>query len=281
MAKISLTCPTRHRVKVLRQCLDSLLAMTARPENLEVVLGIDSDDQESLDFSYTDIDLIRTVFEPGTPGGVMHQRCYEAASGDYVMILTDDVMARKPDWDLAFMEIADRYPDGIFLIHFDDGTFGESLCTMPFVSRKFLEISGGLLPSDYARYRGDDHITNIFYLLRLIGVDRWIFLDEVIFEHLNYAEDENGRRVYGYKDERVEAEEAIRFEDLLGERKTLALKLAEATQEDADAETRERWRAILSHVPPMKHQIAYNGFKDHGRFTPKGFVFLKDLSKDR
>jgi hypothetical protein len=273
---ISLTCPTRGRTELLRQCLDSLLAMTAHPERLEVVLGIDSDDQASLDFTYPDLTLVRTVFEPGTPGGIMHQRCYEASSGDYLMILTDDVMARKKDWDLAFMEIARRYPDGIFLIHFDDGTFGQSLCTMPFVSRTYLEICGGLLPPDYARYRGDDHITNIFYLLRLIGVERWIYLDEMVFEHLNFAEDGNGRRVYGFKDDGDEARDAVRFAALTGERKAIALKLAAAAQEGADAETRARWAAILSHVPAMDHQIAYNGFQEHGRFTPEGFVFRQD-----
>ncbi len=280
MPIISLTCPTRGRIEILGQCLDSLVAMTARPERLEVVLGIDSDDQASLDFTYPGLKLVKTVFEPGTPGGVMHQRCYEAASGDYVMILTDDVMARKPDWDQAFMEIAEQYPDGVFLIHFDDGTFGENLCTMPFVSRTYLEIAGGLLPPDYARYRGDDHITNIFYLLRLIGVERWIYLDEMVFEHLNFAEDGNGRRVYGFKDEGDEARDAVRFADLTGARKEIALKLAAAAQKDADDETRERWRAILSHVPPMDHQIAYNGFLDRGRFTPRGFVFLEDLAEE-
>ncbi len=152
---------------------------------------------------------------------------------------------------------------------------------MPFVSRQYCEIAGEYMSPDYARYRVDDHITNVFFLLQLIGIDRCIYLDEIVFEHMNYREEGGGRRIYGFKHPEIEKVDAEHFRRLLNRRKLIAIDLAGAITPNADAETRRRWREILSHVPEMNHQIAYNGFLDHGHFTPEGFVLLKDLPKDK
>jgi hypothetical protein len=266
-------CPTRERPELLRQFLDSLKANMDFPERIEVVLGIDADDRVSLDFTYPWFNLTKTVFPPGTPIGRMHQLCYEASAGDYVIIVNDDVILRLKNWDAVFLQVAKGFSDQIFLLHSDDGTFGRSLCTMPFVSRRFCELAGGLLPDIYTRYRGDDHITNIFYLLELIGFRRWIYLDQVVFEHLNYSEDGEAGRVYGFKDAAIEEADQAQFLESHAARKETVLRLADAIEPKADHETRARWRAILDQVPPMNHQIAYNEFQHHGRFGPEGFTF--------
>jgi len=50
----------------------------------------------------------------------------------------------------------------------------------------------GSAPSVYLRYRIDDHIHNVFDLLSLLGQRRRIFLPDVIFEHHNFVETDQG-----------------------------------------------------------------------------------------
>ena len=50
MKKISLLLATRQRSEMLDKSLDSLLTNISDTNNIEIMLGIDNDDQETLDF---------------------------------------------------------------------------------------------------------------------------------------------------------------------------------------------------------------------------------------
>ena len=50
MKKISVLLATRSRTKMLGDSIDSLMTNVSDSENVEIMLGIDNDDQETLDF---------------------------------------------------------------------------------------------------------------------------------------------------------------------------------------------------------------------------------------
>ena len=47
---VSVLIPTRKRVKLLKECLDSLNTKTQDKSLVEILLKIDTDDQETIDF---------------------------------------------------------------------------------------------------------------------------------------------------------------------------------------------------------------------------------------
>jgi len=83
----SIIVPTRDRPDGLRCLLDSFRATTAHPGSLEVILVIDADDSKTMGFVYEEIPLKRVVVEPGLNMGALNMAGYEAATGDYLMLL--------------------------------------------------------------------------------------------------------------------------------------------------------------------------------------------------
>lgn len=193
---LSIIVPTRGRPEQLRGFLDSLQQTADQPACLEVVLVVDEDDAETSAVRHSGITLRHVVVPPGLPMGALNSRGYEASTGDYLMLCNDDVQVRTAGWDSRMQAAFRSYPDGVVLVHVNDGTFKDALCVFPCVSRRYTELAGGICPEDYRRYRIDDHIYNVFNLLVLLGEYRIQYLPDVLFEHHNYAASMAGERVY-------------------------------------------------------------------------------------
>jgi hypothetical protein len=133
------------------------------------------------------------------------------------------------------------------LVHVNDTLMQTALCTFPVVSRTFCAMAGGICPREYARYRIDDHIEDVFNLLGVLGEKRSIYVPEVVFEHGNFEERVPGLKQY-FADDAILARDAPAFERLLESRKELALRLREMIEPRAAEKTRSEWRAILAGV---------------------------------
>src|SRR5205085_2583734 len=89
----SLIVPTRQRTDQLARLLESLAATTADPAALEVVLVVDADDRDSIEFTFERFPIKKVVVEPGLTMGTLNSKGYEASAGRYLMLLNDDVVA--------------------------------------------------------------------------------------------------------------------------------------------------------------------------------------------
>jgi hypothetical protein len=221
----SFLLPTRNRMTGLSALLASIEATTARPEQLEIILGIDEDDRASRDFVWEGLTIVKVIVPPGLTMGRLNQACYRASRGRYLMAMNDDVLLRTPGWDNEVRRALDAVRDDIFLVHVNDQLFGQTLCCFPMVSRTFCEMAGGFCPDEYERYRIDDHIHEVFSLLGMDGHHRILYLPGVVFQHLNFIEDEQGKRSYPLNRE-ILGRDAQRFDVALPIRRALAQKLA-------------------------------------------------------
>jgi GT2 family glycosyltransferase len=237
---LSLIVPTRGRVAQLQRFLDSIQSTASHPRQLEVVLVIDEDDAPTLKFRHDGLSLKRVLLPPGQTMGCLNRAGYEASSGRYVMLLNDDVVARTPGWDEKVLSCCRDFPDDIVLIHTNDLLFKQGLCTFPLVSRTFCELASGICPREYVRYRIDDHIEDTFNLLGVLGERRIVYLPDVIFEHFNFTQEQDGQRIYA-SDPKALAHDAPFFETTFSQRKELALKL----KEHIDCQARQAELALL------------------------------------
>lgn len=249
----SLIVPTRQRVQELKRFLDSLVRTARHPEALEVILVVDEDDAGTRAFAHdrnrsreTSMSRLRhVVVVPGLTMGALNQAGYAASTGQFVMLLNDDVVVRTRHWDEIILRQIQRFADATSLIHVNDRLFGETLCTFPLVSRTFCELAGGICPADYRRYRIDDHIEEVFHLLAVLGEWRMVYLPDVVFEHHHFVEAESGRRSY-VQDEAILAEDTRRFAGLFAERKEIALHLMETLTR---RERSDGWVQRLEAIP--------------------------------
>ncbi|AWM36544.1 Glycosyl transferase family 2 [Gemmata obscuriglobus] len=243
---LSLIVPTRGRPAKLRRMLDSVAATAYHPERLEVVLVIDADDPASA-VTHPRLKVRHVVVPPGRTMGALNSAGYEASTGDYVMLLNDDVTARTPGWDALVFGCLRRFPDPFALVHVNDTLMRDNLCVFPLVSRAFCELAGGICPPCYHRYRIDDHIEDAFNLLAVLGERRIVYLPDVIFEHDNAVQHPEAGVVY-MSDPAVLALDAPLFDALLPERKELALRLRAVIEGWTNSTAEGEWRATLAAV---------------------------------
>lgn len=244
MTQLSIIVPTRGRPAQLRAFLDSLAQTAERIADLEVVLVVDDDDAESIAFTHGEVTLRRVVVPRGLPMGALNARGYAASSGARIMLCNDDVVVRTPGWDTRLHAVFSSYPDGVVLAHVNDGTFKESLCIFPCVSRELAVLAGGICHEGYRRYRIDDHIYNVFNLLAVLGEKRIQYLPDVLFEHHNYAASIAGQRVY-VPDPKIHAQDTELYLETFPARKDLAAALKERIRAHRGAADGELFRNIL------------------------------------
>lgn len=221
----SIIIPTRLRVDKLQGLFNSFLAMTHDLSRIEIILVIDDDDERSAVFECPGIHIERVVVKAGRKMGELNMAGYKRSSGQFIMLLNDDVVVRTRNWDEKVLSVFKSFPDEIVLVHVNDKIFQEKLCTFPFVSRTFCEQAGGICPPDYARYRIDDHIYNVFNLLSVLGKTRIVYLPDVLFEHTNTIITASGEVEYK-PNEAIHAVDTKQFDELLPARKELAVRLA-------------------------------------------------------
>ena len=240
--RFSFLLPTRNRISGLSALLESVEAMTARPDELEIILGIDEDDQASRDFAWRGLNIVKVIVPPGLTMGRLNQACYKASRGHYLMAMNDDVVLRTSGWDDKVGLVLDAVRDDTFLVHVNDLLFGQTLCCFPMVSRAFCEMAGGFCPDEYERYRIDDHIHQVFTLLGARGHHRVFYLPGVVFEHLNYVPGHKGERLYQLNGE-ILGRDAQRFDAFFPVRQALAEKLARQIDvaRDQRISDMERW----------------------------------------
>jgi hypothetical protein len=221
----SFLLPTRANTGMLRNFLDSLHATCSDSSRVEVILCQDSDDIETAAFSFNRLTYKRVIAAPGLTMGALNNLCFSVATGEFVMLVNDDIMVRTPEWDRKIIALLDAEPDRHLLIHVNDEIFGQKLCTFPMLSRKTVELIG-LCNEGYRRYAIDDHICEIFHILRFLGHDRIRYLDDVLFEHLNYGLKVGMAGEKTYVPRTPPEHDWALFHSLLGERKQAALTLA-------------------------------------------------------
>jgi hypothetical protein len=226
---LSLIVPTRGRPRPLRRFLRSLATTTLRPSRVEVVLVVDADDPGSRSVRRPGLRVRAVVGPPGRTMGELNRAGADAARGEWLMLLNDDVVARTRGWDDAVLAAAARFPDRIGLVHVNDTLVRDHLCVFPVVSRRYVELAGGICPADYRRYRIDDHIDDVF--TRLGG--RTVYLPDVVFEHRNTVAHPTAGHVYE-ADPAVLATDAPRFDAHHAARLALVRQLG-GGNESADA----------------------------------------------
>ena len=260
---LSLIVPTRNRPEPLQQFLTSIQRTAKRPERLEIILVVD-DDATCDTSGFPRLKIWQTIGPPGRTMGELNRAGYAASHGEHVMLLNDDVVVRTNGWDRTVLACFERFPDPVALVHVNDTLIRDYLCTFPILSRAYCELIGGICPTEYERYRIDDHIEDVFNILAFLGVRRSVYLPDVIFEHRNSVNHPTAGAVYE-SDPEILARDAPRFDAMLPMRKATALKLLELIGGHDLSECKDKLETISDsfalRVPGRQHIVRANWFK--------------------
>jgi glycosyltransferase involved in cell wall biosynthesis len=148
---ISLIVPTRNRVKLLRRLFDSIEETCKSTDNLEVLLGIDDDDIETIQFieKYSEDSrfVIKSIIGERGKGYVdLHNRINELcqiSSGEFLFFLADDVQFMTKNWDEKILATYNSvYSDNIFWIRTSHNEEGNPWAACLAITRDWYNVTG-------------------------------------------------------------------------------------------------------------------------------------------
>jgi hypothetical protein len=183
--KISLLLPSRGRPSLVRRLFESIVANSEEIENIEIILCLDDDDTQSHLIDDERLNIVKTIGPPATMGS-LNSRCFDASTGDIIMLMNDDLVVCTPGWDNIIRGVTRRIPDQIFMAYPDDMEKA-NLSTFPIMSRKTCEILVNPYPKEYDSLFIDDHIFDIFTRLKYLGKDRIHYLENIKFDHRHFV----------------------------------------------------------------------------------------------
>ncbi len=227
---ISLLLPTRGRRQLVLRFLDSVLATATHPDQIEVIICADDDDPESHAIDFAGLALTQIVV-PRQNMGAYNAICLERARGDISVAVNDDMIVRTAGWDEKIRAMDRQYPDGIYLAYGNDLFKGRKLCTFPIMSRRMTDMMIAAYPRIYRGAFIDVHLMDIFQRLSMQGFDRFVYLEDVIFEHVHYRVDPSALDKT-YTERPRFADDPV-FIGLIGQRAAEAQRLAFVLRKDA------------------------------------------------
>lgn len=182
---ISLLLPTRGRPELVKRLFKSIIDTAEAPNLIEVILYVDDDDVESHHLDGGSLHT-RCIIGPRQSMGTYNTQCYRASKGQIIVLVNDDMVMRTIGWDRELRTMHDRFADRIYLGYCNDLLKKGGLATFPILSRKTCDLLVDPYPAAYAGAFIDVHLFDIFKRLQHQGFDRFIYLNDVVFEHLHY-----------------------------------------------------------------------------------------------
>ena len=102
------------------------------------------------------------------------------------MLVNDDIVIKTKKWDTVVRNLNNKFSDHIYLAYPNDLNKGKNLCTFPILSKKTCNKLVRPFPLEYNGAFIDLHIFDIFKRLEKVNMNRIIYLENIIFEHLHF-----------------------------------------------------------------------------------------------
>ena len=161
ISRISLLLPTRERPQALRELYESAMNLADHPEQVELIVYIDDDDN-----SYEDYNPPRLKKIGGERKTISKcwNDCWKAAKGEIFNHCGDDLRYRTKGWDTIVRQEFEKYPDRIVFLYGDDGLTelnGYEFGTHGFIHKNWTDVIGRFVPDYYESDYNDTHLNDI------------------------------------------------------------------------------------------------------------------------
>lgn len=164
---ITLILNSRKRVQLLGNLLESVRRTVSDLSKIEILIGIDRDDKDTIDFSNTEAGRTEgTSYNFGDRPSNLHvslNRLARMATGDYIFVLNDDVEFVSKDWDVEINSIDHK---SIWYIGTQDNSAdkeqGGQYSSFPILTRAAYQALGYFMSEAFVGLGGDVHLWRVF-----------------------------------------------------------------------------------------------------------------------
>lgn len=141
---ISVILPSRGRVELLIQTLNSIITKCDNINNIEILIKVDDDDFETINRlkSYDNFNLITMVISSRKNGyaslNEFYNELYEMSSGEFIFCANDDMTIVTDKWD----SLVKPYSGEFVCLHHNPTHPHNDTWYFPIISKKILDIIG-------------------------------------------------------------------------------------------------------------------------------------------
>ena len=185
MYNISLLCPTRNRIDGLTRMWSSALDTASNPDKLELVLYVDHDDLETIQFLKSNLPEASTIFsDPNKPEiySNLHNKCCANSQADIVFGCADDLIFRSQDWDNIILNKFEEIDDKIAFIFGNDGHWGSNFGTHGFFHKNWFNTLGYLAPPIFTVDYSDNYVNDLSN-----AISRRFYIEDIFIEHMHWT----------------------------------------------------------------------------------------------
>lgn len=165
---ISILLPTRGRTETLKRSLESLISKAAQPTRLELLLGLDEDDQATTEYIKTEIAPMLIKYNVECRANIFKPLGYENlhtyvntlagySNGDWLFFWNDDAIMNSDGWD----DIIRGYDGQFKLLAPTDNHNGHPYAIFPIVPRDWYMLLDHLSQNA----QNDAWLSHIAYML--------------------------------------------------------------------------------------------------------------------
>lgn len=177
---ISILLPSRGRPENLERLALSALSHADDPEDIELIVYIDEDDDSYKDWEYPE--AVKIFVTPRTVLSEYWNMAYDKAQGPYYMHCGDDIVFQTQGWDSRVKEAFDKYPDKIVLVYGDDGDPADKqFGTHSFLHKNWVDAVGYFVPPYFSSDFNDTWLNDVADM-----IDRKVKID-ILTEHMHFA----------------------------------------------------------------------------------------------
>lgn len=185
MYKLSLLCPTRKRISGLSKMWESALNTSHSPNDLQLVLYVDNDDDETINslHNLSNISQVKVLISDNKEiYSNLHNICCYNADAEIIFTSADDLIFRSDNWDLIVYEKFESLPDKIAFLYPNDGYWGNKFGTHGFFHANWFNTIGYISPPIFSVDYSDNYINDLAK-----SIERSFYMDNIFIEHMHWT----------------------------------------------------------------------------------------------
>lgn len=184
---ITICCPSRGRPEFAHRMENSALQTADNPNQVAVKFYLNNDDPKLAEYC----SLVKH-YTIGADRSTVYSwnMLAEENNSKLYMLAGDDIQFLTQGWDTKFMQQFNKYPDGIFMISFDDGRDSQQTAPHPVVSKQWRESLGYFFPFVFHHWFVDTYTRELAE-----NIDRYVFLKDVTIKAKKITKDSTAQKV--------------------------------------------------------------------------------------
>ncbi len=182
---ISILCPTRKRTNGLKRMWESAVDTADSSDDLELVLYVDYDDEETIDFLRSDLPEAMVIISNSEKPEIysnLHNICCQKCTCDIFMSAADDIVFRSSSWDSDIIDTFQNINNSIGYVYPNDGHNGENLGTHGFFHKDWFNTLGYISPPIFSVDYSDNYVMDVAK-----NIDRCFYKENIFIEHMHWT----------------------------------------------------------------------------------------------